>query len=619
MIASALRVLLAVLLATGVARAATVPEVFVYQGELSLQGAPFDGEVDLVFTLFDASEGGSVMTSQAQVEVPVSAGRFATTVQLDPPALGAHAARYVEIDVRVSGSGGYTTLLPRVALRPVPQAQTALHVRDGSIDAVAIASAAVVASVLQPAAVGSAALADAAVDTAAFADAAVTGSSIADADITEDRFAIPFPSQLGAVIAGSGLSGGSAGGGVMLSVDLTQTQARITDVCPIGESIAAFDADGSVLCEPLPGATLIRTLESQGDVGMYSQIVISRGLPVIAFRASAGSVRLIRCGNRACSASATVTELNTFATNGPIHLDLATDHETDPLLAWRRDGSGLTFVRCVHPDCATPLVVERFPLGTHPSVGHPDPGPAGAPVMIYTDESGINGDLNFARCAAVFCTDGLFVVEPIEHGSPKVGAWNAVAFDVAHRPMISYYSQDSGALRFARCASANCATQPTPVTIDAPATNDVGTYSDIALSLAGQPMMSYHDATAGTLRYAFCQNDDCTGTIHRRTLDATPGHVVGTHTSIARGADGLPIMSYHDATAGDLKVAHCGNLTCNPAAAPVTITTVDDGDGNDVGQWSSLAIGEDGLPIISYYDATAGDLKVVRCGNEHCQ
>jgi hypothetical protein len=39
---------------------------------------------------------------------------------------------------------------------------------------------------------------------------------------------------------------------------------------------------------------------------------------------------------------------------------------------------------------------------------------------------------------------------------------------------------------------------------------------------------------------------------------------VGQYSSIAIGADGLGLISYYDATNGDLKVAHCSNLTCVP-------------------------------------------------------
>jgi len=48
-----------------------------------------------------------------------------------------------------------------------------------------------------------------------------------------------------------------------------------------------------------------------------------------------------------------------------------------------------------------------------------------------------------------------------------------------------------------------------------------------------------------------------------------------------------------------------------------TITTVDD-SANDVGQYSSIAIGIDGLPAISYFDRTANSLKVAHCGNVSC-
>jgi len=47
-----------------------------------------------------------------------------------------------------------------------------------------------------------------------------------------------------------------------------------------------------------------------------------------------------------------------------------------------------------------------------------------------------------------------------------------------------------------------------------------------------------------------------------------------------------------------------------------TISAVD--SGGFIGLYTSIAIGDDGLPIISYYDATSFDLKVAKCGNSAC-
>lgn len=47
-----------------------------------------------------------------------------------------------------------------------------------------------------------------------------------------------------------------------------------------------------------------------------------------------------------------------------------------------------------------------------------------------------------------------------------------------------------------------------------------------------------------------------------------------------------------------------------------TITTVDS-DGS-MGRYNSITIGMDGLPVISYFDYTNGDLKVVKWANPFC-
>ncbi|MFA5724396.1 MAG: hypothetical protein WC979_09140 [Candidatus Pacearchaeota archaeon] len=52
---------------------------------------------------------------------------------------------------------------------------------------------------------------------------------------------------------------------------------------------------------------------------------------------------------------------------------------------------------------------------------------------------------------------------------------------------------------------------------------------------------------------------------------------------------------------------------CPACSSGNTITTIDS-TGN-VGGHSSITIGTDGLPIISYYDTTNGDLKVTHLGS----
>ena len=68
--------------------------------------------------------------------------------------------------------------------------------------------------------------------------------------------------------------------------------------------------------------------------------------------------------------------------------------------------------------------------------------------------------------------------------------------------------------------------------------------------------------------------------------------------------------------AGSLKVAKCNDAAC--AGGDESITTVDD-PANNVGYYTSLAIGADGLPVISYTDESAQTLKVAKCRNASCR
>jgi len=78
------------------------------------------------------------------------------------------------------------------------------------------------------------------------------------------------------------------------------------------------------------------------------------------------------------------------------------------------------------------------------------------------------------------------------------------------------------------------------------------------------------------------------------------------------GADGLGLISYYDATNGDLKVAHCADIACTSA----TITALD--TAGVVGEGTSVTVGADGLGLISYADWTNSNLKVAHCSDLAC-
>jgi predicted regulator of Ras-like GTPase activity (Roadblock/LC7/MglB family) len=151
---------------------------------------------------------------------------------------------------------------------------------------------------------------------------------------------------------------------------------------------------------------------------------------------------------------------------------------------------------------------------------------------------------------------------------------------------------------------------------------DVGQYNSMTIGADGLPIISYYDNTLEALRVAHCNDLACAGQKTVTIVDDSGN--LGGYSSIAIGIDGLPIISYWDTTVDlvnnirreALKVAHCNDVAC--AGQDETLSFVDDPDNDNVGLYTSIAIGADGLPIISYVDATAGSLRVAKCNDVAC-
>ena len=123
-------------------------------------------------------------------------------------------------------------------------------------------------------------------------------------------------------------------------------------------------------------------------------------------------------------------------------------------------------------------------------------------------------------------------------------------------------------------------------------------------------MVSYRDGTNGDLDVLVCGNADCTAsTMTTPDATGTPASPLGYDTSIAIGADGFPIVSYYDDAAnGDLKVLrlrrrrlHLGEHDRHASTRPGTSAAT-----------RRSPLGADGCPSSATTTRRNGDLKLAR-------
>jgi len=230
----------------------------------------------------------------------------------------------------------------------------------------------------------------------------------------------------------------------------------------------------------------------------------------------------------------------------------------------------------------------------------------GIPHIAYMDAT--NGFLKYA-----FSDGTTWTVEVADNNSGLGGVGFFAAIDIGSvtgRPEIVYYDMSNTHLKWARRDPDGTWFRGTPDPNDL---NDVGQGCDIVMGEeAGKDIahISYYDATANLLMYARPLG---TAGWARDTVDSVgPLPIFGSDikgTSITLDGTGVPHIAYYAwdsvTTTGFLKHAYLvsGNWV---------IDTVERVAGNDVGNWPDIAITDDGLPYISYFDNTNGHFRYAR-------
>ena len=126
--------------AMATARAAEQGSALTYEGRLSTGGTPANGTFDFQFTLWDALADGTLVAGPlSAAAVPAVNGLFTAEVDFGAAAFPGQA-RWMEISVRLAGSGDvHTKLTPRQPVGAVPYALHALAT-SGPTDANSIQS-----------------------------------------------------------------------------------------------------------------------------------------------------------------------------------------------------------------------------------------------------------------------------------------------------------------------------------------------------------------------------------------------------------------------------------------------------------------------------------------------
>lgn len=105
----------------------TLGSAFTYQGELEQAGVPYTGNADVQFRAYTSASG--IVTIGPEItlsDIPCDAGRFTVTLDfLQELPAGAHLEIRVRTPHDPTNAAPYTTLLPRHAFLPTPQATLA--------------------------------------------------------------------------------------------------------------------------------------------------------------------------------------------------------------------------------------------------------------------------------------------------------------------------------------------------------------------------------------------------------------------------------------------------------------------------------------------------------------
>jgi hypothetical protein len=375
---------------------------------------------------------------------------------------------------------------------------------------------------------------------------------------------------------------------------------------------------------PVSADNIITVIDASIGAGYDSSIAIgSDGFPVISYYQTVARVlKVAKCSNLSCNSAVTLTVVDNAGDVGR-GSSITVGSDGLPIISnYDNTNAKIKVAKCQAPDCSSAIITSLVTALVVSNVSSPiassiSVGSDGLPIISFTVSTSVGG-VSVAKCSNVNCT-----VATVNTLSSSRGVLSAVAHGSDNLPRV--LTSDTLGLRIHYCTSLACS-----------AANSFSGGSSISLANLLLPIDGSSLAVGMTssspfeMRGVGCDGLSCGSTsvlLYTMNPPAVgPGGFTGTNQTMVAttvGNDGLPVIVFRDRSSGILYVLRCSDSLC--AIGPGSTAPADPAPSRDT--YSSIAIGSDGLPVISYVEYFSGSpgnptigprLKVLKCGNAAC-
>lgn len=354
------------------------------------------------------------------------------------------------------------------------------------------------------------------------------------------------------------------------------------------------------------------TIDAVVPTGVYNSIGIGGdGYPVVShINNTTKDLKVLHCGNIDCSSGNTSTSVDTTVNANGTSLAIGSDGF--PVIAY----SGLDYImyvaKCGNAACSSGNTLTAVDSTVTQNLYAPSIaiGADTYPVISYAKLVSVSPyilvEFYILHCGNTSCSSGntITTIKTTSGENGFFGQYNAITKGSDGYPVAVFNSYVGSvySIQVVKCGNAACSSGNS--------FNSIGSVDIIATDIVkgndGFPVVSYFDTTNKDYVVVKCGDASCSsGNTSTIVVDLTSGG--NAATSIVIGSNTFPVMSYYDSVDADMEILKCGNISCSSGNTLETIAS-----SGSVGINNDVVIGTDNFPVVSYFDTTNSILKFAK-------